>query len=150
MNLFSMQALHSSTNCYHTVTPGLGVLPLCAPDSRAAATALKPPFMARGDTLSASTFWHGSKLDEWANAWTRYYSGGKGNYMVAAMEDSGTMQALTFLNQAGRVDLQRVLVLRTVRNYDREALGCRRRRVCKKWFTATTRLICLLWKRHRS
>jgi purine nucleoside permease len=62
-------------------------------------------------------------LNEWANAWTRYYTAGKGNYMVAAMEDSGTMQALTFLSQAGRVDLQRVLVLRTVSNYDREPPG---------------------------
>ncbi|HYT24724.1 MAG TPA: purine nucleoside permease [Candidatus Polarisedimenticolia bacterium] len=85
--------------------------------------ALKPPFVTRGDTLSSSTFWHGSRMDEWANAWTRYYTGGKGNYMVAAMEDSGTMQALTFLSQAGRVDLQRVLVLRTVSNYDREPPG---------------------------
>jgi purine nucleoside permease len=85
--------------------------------------ALKPPFVTRGDTLSASTFWHGSKLDEWANEWTRYYTAGKGNYMTAGMEDSGTMQALTFLSQAGRVDLQRVLVLRTVSNYDREPPG---------------------------
>ena len=36
---------------------------------------------------------------------------------------SGTLQALTFLSAAGRVDLQRVLVLRTVSNYDREAPG---------------------------
>lgn len=43
--------------------------------------------------------------------------------MVAAMEDTGTMQALTFLSRAGRVDLQRVLVLRTVSNYDREPPG---------------------------
>ncbi len=85
--------------------------------------ALKPPFIARGDTLSASTFWHGSKMDEWANAWTRYFTAGQGNYMIAAMEDSGTLQALTFLNQAGRADLQRVLVLRTVSNYDREPIG---------------------------
>lgn len=85
--------------------------------------ALKPPFVARGDTLSASTFWHGSKMEDWANAWTSYYTGGKGNYMVAAMEDSGTLQALTFLSQAGRIDLQRVLVLRTVSNYDREPPG---------------------------
>ena len=83
--------------------------------------ALKPPFVTRGDTLSAGTFWHGSKMDEWANAWTRYYTGG--NYMIAAMEDSGTLQALTFLSHAGRVDLQRVLVLRTVSNYDREPAG---------------------------
>ncbi len=85
--------------------------------------ALKPPFVTRGATLSAGTFWHGSKLDEWANAWTQYYTGGKGNYMIAGMEDSGTLQALTFLSQAGRADLQRVLVLRTVSNYDREPPG---------------------------
>jgi purine nucleoside permease len=85
--------------------------------------AMKPPFVARGDTMSAGTFWHGSMMDAWANAWTRYYTGGQGNYMVAAMEDSGTMQALTFLGQAGKADLQRVLVLRTVSNYDREAPG---------------------------
>ena len=85
--------------------------------------ALKPPFVTRGDTLSSSTFWHGSKMNEWANAWTRYYTGGKGNYMISAMEDTGTMQALTFLSQARSVDLQRVLVLRTVSNYDREPPG---------------------------
>jgi purine nucleoside permease len=85
--------------------------------------ATRPPFVTRGDTMSASTFWHGSKMDEWANAWTKYYTGGKGNYMVSAMEDSGTLQSLTFLSRAGRVDLQRVLVLRTVSNYDREPPG---------------------------
>jgi len=85
--------------------------------------AMKPPFVTRGDTLSAGTFWHGSRLDAWANEWTRYYTGGQGNYMIAAMEDTGTLQALTFLDQAGRADLKRVLVLRTVSNYDREAPG---------------------------
>lgn len=85
--------------------------------------ALKPPFVTVGDTMSSGTFWHGTRMDEWANEWTRYYTGGRGNFMIAAMEDSGTLQALTFLNQAGRADLNRVLVLRTVSNYDREAPG---------------------------
>ena len=85
--------------------------------------ALRPPFVAKGDTMSSSTFWHGARLDAWANEWTRYYTGGKGNYMIAAMEDSGTLQALTFLSHAGRIDLNRVLALRTVSNYDREAPG---------------------------
>jgi len=85
--------------------------------------AQKPPFVTRGDTMSSGTFWHGSKMNEWANAWTRYYTGGKGNYMISAMEDSGTMQSLTFLGNAKRVDLNRVLVLRTVSNYDREPPG---------------------------
>jgi len=85
--------------------------------------AMRPPFVTRGDTLSAGTFWHGTRMDEWANEWTRYYTGGQGNFMIAAMEDTGTLQALTFLDQAGRADLKRVLVLRTVSNYDREAPG---------------------------
>ena len=85
--------------------------------------AQKPPFVARGDTLSSGTFWHGSKMDEWANAWTRYFTGGQGNYMTCGMEDTGTLQSLTFLSQTGRVDLQRVLVLRTVSNFDREPPG---------------------------
>jgi purine nucleoside permease len=85
--------------------------------------AMMPPFVTRGDTMSASTFWHGTRMDEWANQWTRYFTGGQGNFMIAAMEDTGTLQALTFLDQAGRADLKRVLVLRTVSNYDREAPG---------------------------
>ncbi len=85
--------------------------------------AMKPPFVTEGAQVSSSTFWHGSKMGEWANAWTSYYTKGKGNYMVCAMEDSGTLQALKFLNQAGRADMKRVLVLRTVSNYDREPPG---------------------------
>jgi purine nucleoside permease len=85
--------------------------------------AQKPPFVARGDDLCGSTFWHGTLLDRWANAWDAYFTGGKGNFMVTAMEDTGTMQSLTFLAQSGRVDLNRVLVLRTVSNFTREAPG---------------------------
>jgi purine nucleoside permease len=85
--------------------------------------ALRPPFVTKGDDLSASTFWHGTMMDAWANEWVKYYTRGTGNYMVCGMEDSGTLQALTFLGKAGRVDPQRVLVLRTVSNYDRQAPG---------------------------
>ena len=85
--------------------------------------AQKPPFVTRGDSISSSTFWHGARLDEWANAWTRYFTAGKGNFMIAAMEDSGTLQSLTLLANAGRVDLRRVLVLRTVSNFDRQPPG---------------------------
>jgi purine nucleoside permease len=85
--------------------------------------ALRPPFVTTGDTVSASTFWHGALMDQWANEWVKYYTRGSGNYAISAMEDSGTMQALTFLGKAGLVDPQRVLVLRTVSNYDRQAPG---------------------------
>jgi purine nucleoside permease len=34
------------------------------------------------------------------------------------MEDTGTLQSLTFLAKAGRVDINRLLVLRTASNFD--------------------------------
>ena len=82
------------------------------------ANARRPPFVLKGDTLSASTFWHGKLLSQWANDWVRYHTGGKGNYVTTAMEDSGTLQSLTFLAKTGRVDLRRVLVLRTASDFD--------------------------------
>jgi purine nucleoside permease len=39
------------------------------------------------------------------------------------MEDSGTLQSLEYLAKAGRVDNHRVMVLRTVSNYDRQPRG---------------------------
>jgi purine nucleoside permease len=85
--------------------------------------AQRPPFVSEGDELSGSTFWHGKRMDEWANAWVGYYSGGKGNFAVSGMEDTGTLQSLSFLAHAGKVDLHRVLVLRTVSNYDQQPVG---------------------------
>lgn len=100
-------------------------VPLVDTDAMRKARALYPspnarraPFVLKGDTLSSSTFWHGRLLDEWANDWVRYHTDGKGNYVTTAMEDTGTMQSLTFLANAGRVDLKRVLVLRTASDFD--------------------------------
>jgi len=82
------------------------------------ANARRAPFVLKGDTLSSSTFWHGKLLNQWANDWVRYHTGDRGNYVTTAMEDTGTMQSLTFLAKAGRVDLNRVLVLRTASDFD--------------------------------
>ena len=85
--------------------------------------ARRPPFVLKGDTLSSGTFWHGKLLSEWANDWVRYHTDGRGNYVTCAMEDSGTLQALTSLSKAGRADLNRVLVLRAASNYDQQRPG---------------------------
>ena len=39
------------------------------------------------------------------------------------MEDTGTLQSLKYLAQAGRADWQRILVLRTVSNFDQQPRG---------------------------
>ena len=82
------------------------------------ANARRPPFVMKGDTVSSGTFWHGKLLNQWAIDWVKYQTAGKGEFTTTAMEDTGTMQSLTLLAKAGRVDLKRVLVLRTASNFD--------------------------------
>ena len=84
------------------------------------ADAQRPPFVTLGDEISSSTYWHGKLSDAWANEWVSYFTGGKGQFATTAMEDTGTLQSLKYLEKAGRVDWQRILVLRTVSNYDQQ------------------------------
>jgi purine nucleoside permease len=84
------------------------------------AAAQRPPFVTIGDEVSSSTYWHGKLFDAWASEWTRYFSDGKGEFATTAMEDTGTLQSLRFLANAGRIDWSRILVLRTVSNFDRQ------------------------------
>ncbi|MEL7538287.1 MAG: purine nucleoside permease [Pseudomonadota bacterium] len=79
--------------------------------------AQKPPFVTRGDTLAASTYWHGEMLNKWANDWVSLYRGGDANFMTSNMEDTGTLTALHRLARAGHIDADRVLVLRTASNF---------------------------------
>jgi purine nucleoside permease len=85
--------------------------------------AQRPPFVLKGDNLAAMTFWHGRLLNQWANDWIAYWTEGEGNFVTTAMEDTGTLQSLTFLDRAGRVDRERVLVLRTASNYAMQHQG---------------------------
>ncbi|VWX46702.1 purine nucleoside permease [Novosphingobium sp. 9U] len=79
--------------------------------------AQRPPFVLQGEQLAAMTFWHGALLNGWANDWVKRWTGGKGEFVTSAMEDSGVFQAMTYLDHAGRADKDRVLVLRAGSNY---------------------------------
>ena len=87
------------------------------------AAAQRPPFVGMGDEISSSTYWHGRLFDAWATEWVNYFTGGKGQFATTAMEDTGTLLSLKNLAQAGRVDWQRVMVLRAVSNFDRQPRG---------------------------
>lgn len=80
--------------------------------------ARKPARVAIGDTLAAGTFWLGARMNGWAEDWVSYWTKGEGRFATTAEEDAGFMQALTFLSQVHKVDLNRVLVLRTASNFD--------------------------------
>lgn len=79
--------------------------------------AQKPPFVLKGDNLSGMTFWHGKLLNEWADHWVNYWTEGKGNFVTSAMEDTGSFQAMTYLHPTGKVNKDRMMVLRTASNY---------------------------------
>jgi purine nucleoside permease len=79
--------------------------------------AVLPPFVLKGDSLGTGSYWHGDTLNKWANDWVRMYTEGKGNFVMANMEDNGTAKALKHLSKAGLVDFNRLLVLRTASNY---------------------------------
>ena len=77
----------------------------------------RKPFVLKGDQLAAMTFWHGEIMNDWANQWVKYWTRGEGNFVSSAMEDTCTLQSLTYLHNAGKVDKNRVMVLRTASNY---------------------------------
>jgi purine nucleoside permease len=79
--------------------------------------ALKPPFVLEGDDMGSMHFWHGKLMNDWASEWMRFWTHGKGTLVMSAMEDTGTLVALTYLAPTGRVNRDRVLVLRTGSNY---------------------------------
>jgi purine nucleoside permease len=87
------------------------------------AASARSPFVTMGDEVSSSRYWHGALFDAWAAQWVSYFTGGKGEFTTTAMEDTGTLQSLEYLANAGRVDKQRVMVLRAVSNFDRPPHG---------------------------
>jgi purine nucleoside permease len=77
----------------------------------------RPPFVLEGDGLMSARFWYGPHLTEWAERWVPYWTEGEGTFVMSAEEDTGIMQALTFLSHAGRAKLDRVLILRAGSDY---------------------------------
>jgi purine nucleoside permease len=85
--------------------------------------AQEPPKVMKGATLSTSRFWEGAMMSKWAEDWVRYWSGGASQYYTTTCEDSGIMRALTNLANARKIDLNRVLVLRTASDFDQPPPG---------------------------
>ena len=79
--------------------------------------ALRPPFVLMGGHLAAMTYWHGALKNAWANELVRYWSDGEANFVTSAMEETGTFQSITYLDNAGLVDKTRFLVLRGGSNF---------------------------------
>lgn len=83
--------------------------------------AQRPPFAMVGGNLGATRYWHGKLTNDWAEKWVRHWTGGKGKFVTSTMEDNGTLRALKQLAKAGKIDWNRVMLLRTASNYTMQA-----------------------------
>jgi len=79
--------------------------------------ALEPPKVMEGDSLGTDHFWHGAIMNRWAEDWVRLYTRGQGSLAISDCEDQGMVLAMEKLNQLGRVDKARWLILRTASNF---------------------------------
>ncbi len=82
-----------------------------------------PPVVMTGGNLATEEYWHGTLMEEWASGWVKYMTDGRGRFVTTAENDSGSVVALTAMAQAGRVDVNRVMLLRAASNFDRQPPG---------------------------
>lgn len=85
--------------------------------------AQRPPFVLKGDTLTADRFWIGTKMNEWARQWVPYWTEEQGLFVTSAEEDSGYLQGITMLAGTGKIDAGRVMDLRTASDFTQPPAG---------------------------
>ena len=83
--------------------------------------AQRPPFVMVGGNIGVTRYWHGKITSEWAEKWVNHWTGGKGKFVTSTMEDNGTLRALTHLAKAGKINWNRVMLLRTASNFTMQA-----------------------------
>ena len=85
--------------------------------------AAAPPTVIRGDSYASDSYWHGVELTKFANDWVKLWTGGKGNFAMANMEDAAIAEAMHRLDRMHRADYNRLMVLRVASNYSMPAPG---------------------------
>jgi purine nucleoside permease len=86
-------------------------------------TSQGPPHVFIGASLGTVRFWHGDRRTQWARDWVKTWTDGQGALAMSDGEDQAVLDTLALFAKEGRVDIRRVLVLRTASNYSREGDG---------------------------
>jgi purine nucleoside permease len=79
--------------------------------------ALRPPSVIMGDSIGSDRFFHGEIMARWAEDWDRIYTRGAGRLAISDCEDAGACLAFQRLAQMGKIDFNRLLILRTACNF---------------------------------
>ena len=76
-----------------------------------------PPQILMGDTIASARYWHGEKRTIWARHWVKLWTHGEGELSTTAMEQAAYVGTLQRMAAQGRLDFNRVLMLRSASNY---------------------------------
>jgi len=82
--------------------------------------AIAPPQVSICDTISSDTWWFGDRLAEAMAASARLLTDGEANPCTTQQEDNATLTALKRGADAGLLDFNRIAILRTAADFDRE------------------------------
>ncbi|MBP0616464.1 purine-nucleoside phosphorylase [Jiella mangrovi] len=89
----------------------------------AAAPATDAPIVSICDTVSGDTWWHGKSFSDAMNDWAKLLTDGKANYCTTQQEDNATLAAFSRGAEMGRIDMDRIAILRTASNFDQPYEG---------------------------
>jgi purine nucleoside permease len=81
------------------------------------------PFVTTCAILGVNDFIHGTLMSEWSTWWVSQWTEGKSGFCMSADEVGGIFTALQRLEEAKRVDMRRVMVLRVATDIDRQYPG---------------------------
>jgi purine nucleoside permease len=81
------------------------------------------PFVTTCAILGVNDFIHGTLMSEWSTWWVSQWTEGKSDFCMSADEEGGIFTALQRLEEAKRVDMRRVMVLRVATDIDRQYPG---------------------------
>ena len=85
--------------------------------------AVEKPQILIGDNVTSDTFWHGKIYSEKVDKWIKQVTDNDSEYMVTEMEDSALLSAFVRLDKDRKIDFNRILILRSASNFDREPTG---------------------------
>ncbi len=85
--------------------------------------ARQKPSIQRGDDIATDTFLHGKLLSNFMTWWMENFTDGEGIYYVSDFEDTAIATAMKRLEEASRVDFNRLMILRSPSNFDQQHPG---------------------------
>ena len=85
--------------------------------------AAAPPQVSICDTISSDTWWHGARLAAAMDAYARVMTDGEANPCTTQQEDNATLTALKRGAEVNLLDFNRVAILRTGADFDRQPPG---------------------------